>query len=191
MLYGLLLLLVLLAVGTAYFIMRSKARSQVENLAEAMGVEVIHYQGPNAYALKGVAAGFQVTAGPMFLEAGNTEKPIKFLRIDVPLENPNQKYLFISQSLGELAGLQTFRREGAVPVKHEWGDDMEIWADDIWFSSFVLKDEVVEAITQLRKQTSQFLICIQGDALFALTLSNAGAKAALHSLVAIKIALRG
>ena len=114
---------------------------------------------------------------PQAPDQRRTEKG-KWLRLDVPLSNPNNKYIRLSKGVQQLEWHTMFVHPDLVQVKHGYGDDVSLESSDMVFSSYVMTEAVTARMGILIKETNQVVVAMQGDALFALvpnTLADAKA----------------
>ncbi|MFK7972692.1 MAG: hypothetical protein AB8F95_20140 [Bacteroidia bacterium] len=154
-----------------YFLSKLRQKRSFEAFAKSTSLTLTKYNRPADFTLKGEYKGYPVTVSDWTApQAPDVKKQAKenWLRVDVPLSNPNQKFLCLAQGLDTEDWFELFVQPDTITFQHDLGDAIAITASDMWFASFVLEDDVMARAKALFDHAPKALIAIQGDALFAI-----------------------
>lgn len=168
----LIIVLILVAgIGIALLILaKVRHKRAYQAFANASNLSLDHFSNPKDFSFSGEYRGYPVSLKNWVPPQSPEKKgPAKtnWIRIDVPLSNPNNKYLSVERLVDVFGWRDMLTRPDVLEVKHEFGDNVKIEASDLWFSSFVMNEVVNKRIAVVLEQTQILFVAIQGDSLFA------------------------
>lgn len=166
-----LVLILVVGIGIALFILaKVRHKRAYQAFASASDLSLDHFANPKDFSFSGEYRGYPVSLKNWIPpQAPDRKDPVKtnWIRIDVPLSNPNNKYLSIERLVNVFGWRDMLTQPDILDVKHEFGSDVKIEASDLWFSSFVMNEVVHKRIEVVLEHTQILFVAIQGDALFA------------------------
>jgi hypothetical protein len=164
-------LIIAAGIGIALLILaKVRHKRAYQAFATAAKLNLDHFSNKRDFSFSGSYRGYPVSlknwTPPQAPDKQDTVKT-NWIRIDIPLSNPNNKYLSIERLVDVFTWRDMLSQPDILEVQHEFGEEVKIEASDLWFSSFVLNEVMTKRIEVLLKQTRILFVAIEGDALFA------------------------
>ena len=172
-------LVLAVGIGIAMLILaKIRHKRAYQAFASASNLKLDHFSNKNDFSFSGEYRGYPVSLknwSPPQAPDSQKKESKNWIRIDIPLSNPNNKYLSIERLVDVFEWRKLLSHPDSLEVKHEFSSEIKIEASDLWFSSFVMNEVVSKRIGIVAEEASVFFVAIQGDALFAVlpnSLSN-------------------
>lgn len=160
------LIICILGAGTlaAYFIKKSQTpRKNLRDFAKSANLSIL-YNNKYAYTLEGVYHSYPFELKPYFPPT-YTKRPKAWTHIQVPMNNPNGKFIWLAKGMKEVEWKQAFNVEKSVQIKHELPAEIEILASDLFFSGILLTDQVKAKAKHVFEKETSMLVYLKGETL--------------------------
>lgn len=150
--------------AAAYFIIKAQVpRKNLRAFAKSANLS-IYYKNRYSYKLEGPYQSYPFQLSPYFPPVYK-KKPDPWTHIQVPMNNPHDKFIWLAKGMGEIEWKQAFKTEHTVQVKHELSDEIEILASDLFFSGILLTDQVKARAAHVFGLDAQMLVYLKGETL--------------------------